>query len=141
MQNLKFAKLNAGAKTPTRKHLKDAGADVFALYETNVTPWSSKVIRTGITFEIPEGYMFQVWPKSKSDHLIGAGIIDEGYQGEILIKIANFGPEALHFEQGEAIAQLVLVPVLTPHIEECTLGDIHVKHSDRRATGGIVGQQ
>lgn len=140
MGNLIFAKLNADAKTPTRKHPKDAGVDVYALYEANVAPWSCKVIHTGLTFEVPEGYMFQVWPKSKSDHLIGAGIIDEGYQGELLIKVVNFGPETLHFEQGAAIAQLVLVPVITPALEEVRPDAIHLTKSVRGTTGGIVGQ-
>ena len=48
-----------------------------------------------MTVEIPAGYVGLVKPKGRNDHLLGAGVVDAGYQGEILVKVVNpFTPPA-----------------------------------------------
>jgi len=138
-ETLSIAKLPSSpdARLPTRNHPQDAGMDVYCYGEARIEALSSRVLHTGITIEIPEGYVLQVWPKGKSEHLIGAGIIDAGYQGEILIKVFNPTQNLLSFSHGEAIAQLVLVPVETPIPVEVSFETIHKERSARGATGGI----
>lgn len=126
------------AKLPTRKFKDDAGIDVYALENNIIPPNKFKVIRTGVTFEIPYGNVMFVWPKSKANFLIGAGVIDSSYQGEILVKIFNGDDSDLIINKHDPIAQLVLVPVFTPEIEE--VSEIHVNKTERGATGGIVNQ-
>jgi dUTP pyrophosphatase len=140
-QTLTVAKipLCPDACLPTRKHPEDAGLDVYAYGNTTVWPFSSKVLRTGITIEIPRGYVLQAWPKGKSEHLVGAGIIDAGYQGEILVKIFNPTWKPVRLGHGDALAQLVLIPVETPAPVEVGSNDIHKEQSARGATGGIHG--
>ena len=139
MEKIKVAKLREDAILPTRKHPDDAGIDFYAVEPVQILPNHFKVVKTGITVEIPKGYTGLMKPKSRSDFLLGAGVIDAGYQGEIQIKVANVGMENLTIGYGDAVAQMLIVPVETPAVEEIPLNEIHQNASERGATGGILG--
>jgi dUTP pyrophosphatase len=111
--------------------------DVYANEQVTIAPFSSRAVRTGVTFEIPEGTLLQVWPKSRHNHLVGAGVIDAGYQGEVLIKVVNYSWKPLRIRCGDALAQLVQVPVLTEPLEELPPQEIHRMRSARGGEGGI----
>ena len=136
-ETLKVKRIEEEAKLPTRKHITDAGMDVYALEDVLVSPNSIQVVRTGVTVDFPDGTVALVWPKSRSDFLIGAGVIDFSFQGEILIKIANTSKKSLYIKKHQGIAQIVITPVLCPAIEE--VDEIHQEESERGVTGGIAG--
>jgi dUTP pyrophosphatase len=141
--HLNYSMVRQGAKPPTRKHPTDAGVDVYSNEpgSVRVEPHSCSIFKTGITFEIPEGLMLQAWPKSKNNHLVGAGIIDPFYQGEVLIKVVNYSDDPLLINEGDAVAQLVLVPVLCLPLQELSSDEIHPQRSARAGTGGIMTQK
>jgi dUTP pyrophosphatase len=138
---LKFAKLDPRAKAPTRKFPSDAGIDVYALEESVLAPFSYGNLRTGITIEVPADTFLLVKPKGRNNHLTGAGVIDAGYQGEVIIKVVNYSWRRLRITAGEAIAQLVHLPVICDPVEEVAVEQIHTKASDRGGTGGIHGKK
>jgi len=138
---IKVCKLYDYTVLPTRKFPTDAGLDLYNYSPEKysvVHPFTFKALQTGITIEIPKGYVGQIWPKSGSDYLVGAGIIDSSYQGEILVKIYNGWDTELILQHGTAIAQLVLVPVITPAVVEVNRDKIHQIKTARGSTGGIV---
>lgn len=139
MKTIKAAKLREDAILPTRKHPDDAGIDFYSVESVWIQPNNFKIVKTGITVEIPKGYVGLMKPKSRSNFLLGAGVIDAGYQGEIQIKVANVGLGTLAIAYGDAIAQMLIVPVETPAVEEVPLSGIHQEASERGATGGILG--
>ena len=141
MKVIKAARLQDNAILPTRKHPDDAGIDFYAVEEKVIPPHGTEVVGTGITVEIPQGYVGLMKPKSRNDHLLGAGVIDAGYQGEIRIKIANITDAPLYIAYGQAIGQMLILPVETPAVEECPLDQIHRTKSERGATGGILGTE
>lgn len=134
---MKCKRLDPEAKLPTRKHSTDAGIDVYSLKDEIIPPNGCKVVRTGVTFDFPKDTVIFVWPKSRNDHIVGAGVIDWTYQGEILIKIINPYNIPMNISKHSGIAQLVILPALFPFIEE--VSDIHEVVTDRGNTGGIVG--
>ncbi len=134
------AKLREDATRPIRKHQHDAGVDVFAVENTVVWPFSMKKVKTGVTVEIPEGHVLFVWPKSGGNHIVGAGVIDAGYQGEVIIKILNYRPWPMIIKKGAPLAQLVKVPVISDDVIEVPLDEIHQERTTRGATGGILNQ-
>ena len=138
---IKAAKIHPDAILPTRKHADDAGIDFYALNSTVISPHSFEIIKTGITVEIPVGYVGLMKPKSRNDHILGAGVIDAGYQGEIRIKLANLTDVPLSIGQGMPIAQMLILPVETPAIDEVPIDEIHRVRSERGATGGILGTE
>ena len=139
MKNLKAARLFDNAILPTRKHPDDAGIDFYAVEPVVIPPHDFGIVKTGITVEIPKGFVGLMMPKSRNNHLLGAGVIDAGYQGEIQIKIANIKDVPLEIEYGMAVGQMLILPVFTPAVEELPYEEIHQTVSERGATGGILG--
>jgi len=142
---MKFAMLTDTARQPTRKHETDAGIDLYADIQNGldvyVSPNSSMVVHTGVTVEIPKGFFGWITNKSGNNHLIGGGIVDEGYQGELLVKIINPYTEGFVIgRNSKAIAQLLIIPCLIPDIQVVRLDEMHKQSSNRGADGGIVRQ-
>lgn len=137
---MKVSKLDPNATIPFRKNFNDAGADLYALGDYIIHDGMNKIIHTGITCEIPEGCIGWITNKSSKDYLIGGGIVDEGYQGELLVKIINVTDSTLVIRDGDAIAQLLILPVKILDIVETPFSEIHQNKSDRGSDGGIVRQ-
>ncbi|MBN1373626.1 MAG: hypothetical protein JW987_16935 [Anaerolineaceae bacterium] len=140
MDTIRAARLHPHAKLPTRKHPLDAGMDLYSLDAAVIPPHSLAIIPTGITLEIPEGYVGLLKPKGRSDHLLGSGVVDAGYQGEILIKVVNPYAHPLEIPAGGALGQMLLIPIVTPAVEEVQPDEIHARASSRGGSGGIVDQ-
>ena len=63
--------------------------------------------------------------KSKSglnvrDNLTAEGVIDAGYTGSIVVKLYNHSFDEKIFYSGDKIAQLVILPIVTPDIDVVT---------------------
>jgi len=97
-----------------------SGADVKAKISDNIViePGESKIVPTGLRFEIPEGYEIQVRPRSglaakeQVTVLNTPGTIDADYRGELLIILINHGKKPFTVTPGMRIAQIVLAPVV-----------------------------
>jgi len=135
--NLQVAKLHEDAILPVRKHYIDAGIDFYAYGNYIIKPHTSKVLHTGITVEIPGGYFLLFKPKGGSQWLVGAGVADAGYQGEILFKIYNTFDRDIIIKQGDAVGQAVLIPISIAEIKEVPLAEVHREKSERSDSGGI----
>jgi dUTP pyrophosphatase len=140
METIRIARLRPQAVLPTRKHPYDAGLDLYAAEAATLAPHAGGIVPTGITIEIPAGFVGLVKPKGRNDHLLGAGVVDAGYQGEILVKVVNPYPRPLEIHAGDAIGQILIVPIETPQVVEVSSQEIHVQSSARGASGGIVEQ-
>ena len=155
---MKVAKLSKTSTLPTRKNNNDAGIDLYAdLYygsmrgnysfipygesrEAMIDSGTVVIVGTGITVEIPTGHFGWITNKSSSDFLVGGGIVDEGYQGELLVKVFNPLKRAILIYHGQKIAQLLILPCKILGIEEVELSEIHQEPSDRGVSGGIGRQ-
>ena len=133
-----FKKLDTEAKIPTRKNPTDAGLDLYALEDVIIKPNTYEIVKTGITFEFIKNTVMFLWPKSKSIMLVGAGVIDDSFQGPILAKLFNVLKEDFVIKKHDPIAQMVIVPVLYPELVEDN--NIHQNETARGGTGGIVEQ-
>ena len=111
------------ANAPTRANPSDAGLDVYyspppsELHRAvSLSPGESKVLPTGLRFGVPHGYMLEVKNRSsvaaKRSLLVGACVIDSGYDGEVFINLHNVGNIPQTIEAGTKIAQVVLIPVI-----------------------------
>lgn len=134
---MKIKRLESSAILPTRNHETDAGIDFYSAGSYLIPPHEFRIIHTGIAIEIPKGYFALLKPKSRNDYMIGAGIIDEGYRGEILFKVLNPTDIVLPISRGQAVGQLVLIPTIYLELEEVNEFD---DETERGSTGGIVSQ-
>lgn len=136
--NIKVKLMRTGAKLPHRAHSTDAGADIFYCPTDNkvklLHPGESSMIPTGVRTEIPTGYMLEVKNKSgiasKRQLIVGACVIDSGYDGEIFVNLHNIGLGTQVVNPGEKVAQVVLVPVKT-----CTFAEAKGKINDSSSRG------
>jgi dUTP pyrophosphatase len=48
----------------------------------------------------------------KRQLLVGACVVDSGYEGEVFVNLHNIGSETQHLEAGDKVAQAVIVPVV-----------------------------
>jgi dUTP pyrophosphatase len=136
-----FSKVSSDAFLPTRKNKTDAGIDLFCNGNYLIKPHETKIIKTGIRVKIPKGFFGLLKPKSKNNHLVGAGVIDEGFQGEILVKVVNTNNELLQvLTNGAPVAQLLLIPTIYFIINEVEDDKLYTEESVRGKSGGIVSQ-
>lgn len=113
---VKVLKTNPDAILPTYAHPTDAGADVYALEDTEIKPGETTIVKTGLKVAIPEGYMIQIYPRSgmslKTSLRIAnaVGIVDSSYRGEIGVLMNNIGTETQKINKGDRIAQMIVMP-------------------------------
>ena len=108
-------KLDPGAVSPSREHETDAGLDIRAMKDGIVRAGQSAIFHTGVHVELPCGTAGLFVSKSglmmKHD-ITATGLVDEGYDGEIMVKLFNHGINDYSVKAGDKIAQLVVIPVL-----------------------------
>lgn len=106
--------LEQGAVMPTRAHATDAGIDLYSREDKVIEAGGSAVFHTGVHVELPKGTCGVIVSKSglnvKHD-ITSTGLIDEGYEGEIVVKLYNHGKASYQVEKGDKISQLVVFPV------------------------------
>ena len=122
---LRFRRLEVAARPPAQAHDGDAGYDLHAAEAVTIEPGARASVGTGIAVAIPDGQAGLVVPRSglAARHGISVvnapGLIDSGYRGELRVLLLNTDrAEPFAVEPGDRIAQLVLVTVETPELEE-----------------------
>ena len=117
-----FVKTHKSAKLPERAHASDSGYDLTSVEEMTIPAKGSAVVPVGLTLGYLEpGWWFRIEPrsglgfkKSIQPHL---GIIDNGYRGDLGVKLYNFSGSDWVLPAGSKVAQLVLYPHITADIE------------------------
>lgn len=105
---------------PVRANPSDAGLDLkFNPEDSNamtIGPGESKIIPTGLKFGVPHGYMIQIMNRSgnaaKKQLMVGACVVDSGYNGEVFVNLHNIGYKTQTISPGDKIAQAVVIPVV-----------------------------
>ena len=133
-------RLHPDAKLPSYAHPGDAGMDLFAVERTVVKAGERTAVKTGVSMEIPDGYVGLIWDKSgvavKGGMKALGGVIDSGYRGEILVGIGNIGSTDYVFEAGHKVAQMLIQKIERPEIELAdSLSDTSRGHGAFGSTG------
>lgn len=116
--NLKIKKLTANAIIPQYATIGAACFDLHVIDSGAVAARSSKVFRTGLSFEIPVGHVMMVYSRSghgfKSNVRLanGTGVIDSDYRGEVMVKLTSDDNEGtLWINEGDRVCQAMIIPV------------------------------
>jgi dUTP pyrophosphatase len=124
-------RLSPKAKLPVKASAGAAGYDLFAS-EAAVVPASAvrdgrveighALVGTGIAVSLPAGHVGRIGSRSglsvKHNIEVGAGWIDPDYRGEVKIEMKNFSGRDFLVEEGMRIAQLFVLPFVSPELEE-----------------------
>lgn len=113
-------KLDEHAFVPIRAHRTDAGIDIRAERNETINPCESSVFHTGVHVQLPQNTAGVLISKSGlniKSGIVSTGLIDEGYSGEIVVKLYNHGETPAEIRAGDKISQLIVVPVLYESVE------------------------
>lgn len=113
-------KLDEGAFIPTRAHDTDAGLDIMAKESKVVPARDSATFRTGVHVRLPKdhaGFLLSKSGLNVRHGITSTGLIDEGYDGEIIVKLFNHSRRSYWVEAGDKISQLVVLPVRYEDVE------------------------
>jgi len=129
---IKVKRLSENSILPSYAKLGDAGLDLTAITK-EYDEYGNISYGTGLSFEIPQGYVGLLFPRSsnsKTDLYLTnhVGVLDSGYRGEVSFKYRNLltyiKPEDLitndfksfkEYAVGDRIGQLIILPY--PQIE------------------------
>lgn len=122
MEKINVKLLRENARVPTYGSAEAAGADLYVCLEESVEiqPGCTVMLPTGIAMEVPKGCAGLIFARSSMGAKRGlapankVGVIDSDYRGEIRVALHNHGLETQVVNPGERVAQLLIVPVLTP---------------------------
>ena len=123
-----------GAYFPERAHKTDAGLDIKSKETRFVLAHSSAIFHTGLHVQLPHGTAGLLVSKSglNVNHgITSTGLIDEGYTGEIMVKLYNHSDYDYLVNAGDKISQLVIIPVLYENINLCDSLDENTERGDK----------
>jgi len=108
-------KLDANTRAPYKKHIGDAGWDLFVSRDCDIPAGATVDVHTDIRIEMPP-YMFaRIVGRSstlrKHGLLVNEGIIDNGYTGELFVGIHNLTDKKFHVKKGMRLAQIIFHPI------------------------------
>lgn len=115
---VKFKKVMDGAVKPKKAHSQDAGFDLVACK----VEWNGNEVtcHTGLAFEIPEGHVGLLFPRSsiaRTGMMLknSVGVLDSCYRGEVTFKFICMPDGGASYSEGDRIGQLIIIPY--PEIE------------------------
>ena len=110
----------------TRAHSNDAGMDIYSTENKIIPERSNASVSTNLRIKLEPNTTAFVKPRSglsfKYHIETGAGVIDESYSGEIKVKLYNHGDQPYKINKDDKIAQLVILPVIYPKLENQNQG-------------------
>lgn len=139
---VKIKKLHKDSVIPSYSKPGDAGMDLYAVdVKTHVDSLTDEITKiivdSGIAFEIPEGYVGLVFPRSSIQSTglrltNSVGVIDSGYRGPVKSVFDIKDSSLVFYEKGDRFAQIIILPYPTIEFEE-----VEELSSTERGEGGF----
>jgi dUTP pyrophosphatase len=114
---------NDGAQLPTYGSDQAGGADIYCPETIILQPHETRKINVRISLSMPAeppmvGKLFDRSSMASKGLRVLAGVIDQDYQGELIIVMENTSDTVIALSQGERIAQLVFMLIVRPTFVE-----------------------
>lgn len=134
MLKVNIKKLDLAVELPGYSRVGDAAMDIRSAEDYILKIGERKTLKTGLAFEIPEGYAGLVWDRGgmAAKHGIHtmAGVLDSNYRGELMIVLKNLSEEDFKIEKGDRIAQM-----LVQKVEICNFVEVESLTETERGEG------
>lgn len=134
-------RMDSSARLPTKGSKYSAGYDLYAATAETVPARGKALIGTKLRIAIPAGNYARIASRSglacKNDIEVGAGVIDEDYQGEIIVLLRNHSDQPYQINTEKAIAQLIITPYVSVPVKETTRGIVDILGATDRGIGGF----
>ena len=149
---MKVKKVHPDAIIPEFAHDTDTGADLFTCEDLILLPKEKGIAKTGLIFDIPQGWGFQIRNKSgntvkgvpvkvvrgnevldiRADITVYLGTVDQGYRNEVGIMVKNEEDFPVIIPKGVKLAQMVL-----EQIHQCKFEEVDEVSETERGLGGF----
>jgi dUTP pyrophosphatase len=149
---MKVKKIHPDAVIPEFAHDTDTGADLFTCEDLILLPKEKGIAKTGLIFDIPQGWGFQIRNKSgntvkgvpvkvvrgkevieiRADITVYLGTVDQGYRNEVGIMVKNEEDFPVIIPKGVKLAQMVL-----EQIHQCKFEEVDEVSETERGLGGF----
>ena len=137
---VKIKRIHPDSVLPSYAKEGDAGMDLTCVEIERTENYIS--YKTGLAFEIPEGYFGMLVPRSsnsKKDLLLcnSVGVLDSGYRGPVEFRYKHMKPPFRGgydniYTIGDRIGQIIILPY--PHIE---FEEVNKLSETERGSGGF----
>lgn len=105
--NVNIKKLHEDAVIPKYAHDGDAGFDLVAIEDVIIEPGETALVKTGLAFELPDGYEMQIRPRSgitlKTKLRVQLGTIDSHFRGEVGVIVDNLATGGNYHDYTEGL--------------------------------------
>ena len=140
MKQLHVKLLRSNTRMPECKTSGSVGYDVAACLSESVVinPGETKMIGSGFAIALEQGYAAFIYARSGLGIKYGivpancVGVIDSDYRGEVLVGLRNMSGEPFTVNDGDRIAQMVIVRCEQPEL--CLSGELG---ETQRGSGGF----
>lgn len=118
---MNYVKIYFDSVAPHRATPGSAGFDLSAYDTAQIKPQSRALIGVGIKLKIPDGHVGLIKARSglafRKGIVVGAGILDSDYTGEVKVLLFNLSEEMFVVSKGDKIAQLLIQAVAYPELK------------------------
>lgn len=138
---VKIKKLHPSAVIPTYAKSGDAGMDLTCI-NRYIDEYGNIVYDTGLCFEIRDGYVGLLFPRSSNSKTKlflsnSVGVIDSGYRGPIMFKYKPIESvtdlsHPSYYQIGDRVGQIIIIPY--PQIE---FEEVDKLSDSERGVGGF----
>lgn len=122
---LLFKTLTTNAICPRFLSQSSPGLVLFSAYDYSIAPWKSQLIQSDIAIELlPKGCYGRIAPFNSAVYhscLVGAGVIDRDYRGNIGIILFNLSNQTVTINAKSPVAQLICEKYVSPILREVSI--------------------
>ena len=137
IDDFEVALLRPGAQAPRRSRPGDAGLDLCCVDAFRLAPGERLKVATGVAIALPAHVCGLVVPRSGLAAREGVapflGLIDPNFRGELCVTLLNSSAQEFAAQDGERIAQLLLLPFWAPALR--VVADLGPPPDERGASG------
>ena len=127
MEKIHIMKLKSNAKVPQRVTEGSVGYDIAACLDEQIViqPGETYKVGSGIAIALAPGYAAFIYARSGLGIKHGVipancvGVIDSDYRGEIIVGLKNTSGQPFTVNDGDRIAQMVIMKCELPEIVIC----------------------
>lgn len=139
-----FIKTHEDAKLPQQnnKDFKtgDVGFDLFSVEDISIPAKGSAIVSVGLKLgSITPGYWFRIEPRSGLGFKKGIqphlGVIDNGYRGDLGVKLYNFSDQEQTIKKGQGVAQFIVYKMNTVMTEWIDESQVQVTNRGEKGFG------
>lgn len=137
MENqLGYYRFSKNATAPLRVTSQSAGFDLSSAYDVVVPKRDRAIVITDLALKIPKNCYGRIASRSglalRHGILVGAGVVDSDYTGNIKVILFNHSDTDYYIKQGDRIAQIICEQILYPQVYEIST---NVEYTERNSAG------